>query len=97
MVTVITATNRPGNLTQVFADKYFQLLRKRGVEARHLRMEDLPESFGLKNIYDYHHPGLSKILDEYIIPAENWPFLYLSTMPGYPGFLRYFWMQLNHL
>jgi chromate reductase, NAD(P)H dehydrogenase (quinone) len=90
MVTVITATNRPNNTTQLFAEKYIELLEARGVDARHLSMEALPASFGLSNIYDYHHPEFFKLLEQFIIPADTLVVLIPEYNAGIPGVFKVF-------
>jgi chromate reductase, NAD(P)H dehydrogenase (quinone) len=90
MITIISATNRPGNITRIFADKYFQLLKIKGQEVKFFSMEDLPDSFGLKNIYDYHHPELYKLVEEFIIPAEKLVIFIPEYNAGIPGVFKVF-------
>ena len=85
MVTIISGTNRPGNSTKIFADKYFELIKERGVEVQLFSLEELPDDFGLKNIYDYHHAGFYNLVKKYIIPADKLLVLipeYNSSIPG---------------
>jgi chromate reductase, NAD(P)H dehydrogenase (quinone) len=90
MITLITATNRPGNNTRIFAEKYLELLKGRGEQALHFSMEDLPDSFGLKNIYDYHHPELYKIIEKFIIPASKLVVFIPEYNAGIPGVFKVF-------
>jgi chromate reductase, NAD(P)H dehydrogenase (quinone) len=90
MVTIISATNRPGNRTQIFAEKYFELVKEQGEEAKLFTLEMLPDSFTLKNIYDYHHPDLYKIIEEYIIPADKLIVLIPEYNAGIPGVFKVF-------
>jgi chromate reductase, NAD(P)H dehydrogenase (quinone) len=90
MITVITATNRKNNLTSVFALKYVELLKLRNVEAKYLSMENLPDSFNFKTMYEYHHPDLLKLLEEVIIPAEKLVILIPEYNAGIPGVFKTF-------
>jgi chromate reductase, NAD(P)H dehydrogenase (quinone) len=90
MITVISATNRVNNKTKIFAEKYFQLLQSKGVEANFFSLEDLPEDFTFKNIYDYHHPSLYAIIEKCIIPAEKLIFVVPEYNASFPGILKVF-------
>ncbi|HET6244375.1 MAG: NAD(P)H-dependent oxidoreductase [Bacteroidetes bacterium] len=90
MITIISATNRPGNSTKIFADKFFQLIKQRGVEAQMFSLEEIPDDFGLKNIYDYNHPGLSRLVEKYIIPANKLLVVVPEYNAGIPGVLKVF-------
>ncbi|MDQ3191584.1 MAG: NAD(P)H-dependent oxidoreductase [Bacteroidota bacterium] len=90
MITIISATNRPGNSTKIFAEKFFQLLMEKGVEAQLFSLEQIPDDFNLKNIYDYHHPGIYQLVEKYIIPAQKIIVLAPEYNGGIPGVLKVF-------
>jgi chromate reductase, NAD(P)H dehydrogenase (quinone) len=90
MITVITATNRKNNLSSVFAKKYAELLKIRVKDVKYLSMEDLPETFNFKTMYDYHHPDLMKLLEEFIIPAEKLVVFIPEYNAGIPGVFKTF-------
>jgi chromate reductase, NAD(P)H dehydrogenase (quinone) len=90
MVTVISATNRVGNKTKFFAEKYLNILQSKGEEALLFSLEDLPEDFNFNHIYDYHHPSLFKIIKKFIIPAQKLIFVAPEYNGGIPGILKVF-------
>ena len=90
MITVISATNRPDNHTVRFAQKYLELLKKRGVESQLFNLEELPDSFGLKSIYSYHHPELQLLIDKYLIPADKLVVVVPEYNGGIPGVFKVF-------
>lgn len=90
MITIISATNRPGNSTKIFAEKFLQLMTERGVEAQLFSLEEIPDDFGLKNIYDYHHAGLYNLVQKYILPANKLVVLVPEYNGGIPGVFKVF-------
>jgi len=90
MITIISATNRPNNLTMIFAKKYFQLLKNREIEVQLFSLEEMSANFNLKNIYDYHHPEIIKLITKYISPADKIVFVVPEYNSGIPGVFKVF-------
>jgi chromate reductase len=83
MITLITATNRPDNQTQLVAHAYKDLLAKRGLDFKYFSLQELPfgylklDSEKTKEELD----GLSELISTYISSADK----LIVISPEYQG------------
>lgn len=85
MITVISATNRPGNQTQKVALAYFQILKKMGQNVNYFSLEALPPHFIVSDLYGNRSEEFRNIIESYIIPASKFVVVapeYNGTFPG---------------
>lgn len=90
MVTVISGTNRPNNITRVFAKAYSDVLSSKGEEVRLLSLEELPTSFKVSNIFDFDNNGLQAIVETFIRPVEKIVVVVPEYNGSFPGIMKLF-------
>ncbi len=90
IITIINGTNRPGNITQIISKKYAQILESKGVNVNYFSLENLPDAFGLKNIYDSGSPLLKPIIQEFLQPVEKLVIVSPEYNGSFPGVLKVF-------
>lgn len=91
MITIISGTNRPNNVTSSIAKFYFNELSKRNSQVLFFNLENLPHNFLFENeIYGKKNTELDKIVSTYIDPAEKFVFISPEYNGGYPGILKGF-------
>lgn len=80
MITIISGTNRAGNLTRKIVFYYRDALRKMGEEAKVLLLEGLD--------LNRRTPQLKHIEDELLIPAEKFIFILPEYNGSFPGAIK---------
>lgn len=83
MITLINATNRPDNQTQLVADVYLDMLKTKGNEVRYLSMQDLPFEY-LKldsKKTEEEKNGMAELIQKYIAEADK----LIVISPEYQG------------
>lgn len=90
MVTVISATNRPGNKTVTFAREYYNLLLQKDKDALFFSLEELPADFSLFDIYGFEHFGMGLIVDKYLLPSDKLVIVMPEYNGGIPGVFKVF-------
>jgi len=93
MITVISATNRPGSNTAIFAKYYFQELKKKAkTEVKFLPFTELNEIKISSGMYDAEtqHEKIRKIQDEFILPADRFVIVSPEYNGSVTGILKYF-------
>jgi NAD(P)H-dependent FMN reductase len=80
MITIISGTNRAGNLTRKVVFYYRDALRKMGEEAKVLLLEGLD--------LNKRTPELRNIEDEMLIPAEKFIFILPEYNGSFPGAIK---------
>ena len=93
MITVISGSNRPGNLTKPFAEKIHEILdKKTRQKIRFLDLEKLTGEIINSEMYDgeVQSPGIIKIQDEMIMPSEKLVFVMPEYNGSYPGIVKVF-------
>lgn len=86
MITVISGTNRNGNVSVRIAASVVELLTNMGEDAQLLDLQKLPRDFVFHNdVYGNADPGMSAIAEQFISTAEKFVFVvpeYNGSMPG---------------
>ncbi|MBL0048013.1 MAG: NAD(P)H-dependent oxidoreductase [Bacteroidetes bacterium] len=83
MITLINATNRPDNQTQIVARAYLDVLEARGLEVKYFSLQNLPFEF-LKLDSEKtaaEKAGMAAIIQEYIASADK----IIVVSPEYQG------------
>ena len=90
MITILSASNRSGNLTAYFTRKCEELLGLRGEGLNVLYLDELPESINLKTMYDFESSDFTDYSKKYIESSDK----FLVVVPEYngsiPGILKLF-------
>jgi len=83
MITLINATNRPDNQTQLVAKAYKDLLEARGLEVQYFSMEQLPFNYLKLDVEKSAEEknGLAQIIATYIASADK----LIVVSPEYQG------------
>lgn len=93
MITVIAGTNRKGSATSHFA-KYVhaQLEKESQEEVKLLDLQDLPHDWFHNLMYsaDQQSASLTKVQDEFILPADKFVFIIPEYNGGFPGVIKLF-------
>ncbi|MDN5286350.1 MAG: NAD(P)H-dependent oxidoreductase [Mucilaginibacter sp.] len=87
MITIISATNRPGSHTFKLAQYYQQKLREKGTEAGILSLTDLPPNLLQSNLYGKRSPDFEPIQD-IITRTDKFIFIIPEYNGSFPGVLK---------
>lgn len=93
MITVIASTNRNNSEAFRFAQHAHNTLQEKGAESCLLNLADLPSEMFHPDMYvspEHQNEELSRIQDEYILPAEKFLFVIPEYNGGVPGALKLF-------
>lgn len=90
MITIISASNRDGNLTQNFAKFCQKLIQEKGQEVQLFCLNDLPLRIDLAEVYNYETSIFAEIAKHYIIPADKLYFVIPEYNGSIPGILKLF-------
>ncbi|MEL6717380.1 MAG: NAD(P)H-dependent oxidoreductase [Bacteroidota bacterium] len=91
MITVISGTNNNGNKTSIFAQHTFEVLKSKTSETvKFLDLEHIPHDYFSPEMYDRQAASITKIQDEYIIPAEKFYIISPEYNGGISGALKLF-------
>ncbi|MCB0564089.1 MAG: NAD(P)H-dependent oxidoreductase [Phaeodactylibacter sp.] len=91
MITVISGTNRSNSECLKFATLYFEMLRESTEEeVRLLALEHLPYDWFHSEMYTRQAESLTRIQDEYILPATKFVFVIPEYNGGFPGSVKLF-------
>ncbi|MDB5117063.1 MAG: NAD(P)H-dependent oxidoreductase [Mucilaginibacter sp.] len=89
MITIISATNRPGSSTLKVAKYYQKKLREKGVEAGLLSLMELPGNIIETDMYGKRSAGFQKIQD-IITATDKFLFIIPEYNGSFPGILKLF-------
>lgn len=93
MITIINATNRPGNQSQ-FISKYCSEYLENQLDQKivYLTLEDLPNDIMHSDMYDGGKTSdkLVAIQDKYIIPSKKWLIISPEYNGSFPGVFKLF-------
>ena len=91
MVTVISGTNNKGNKTKIFAQYVYSRLKTKTDEVVHyLALDEITHDYFFPEMYKNQASSLSKLQDEYILPAQKFVILSPEYNGGIPGSLKLF-------
>ncbi len=90
MITIISASNRDGNLTQNFAKFCQKLLQEKGEEVQLFCLDDLPHRIDMAEVYNYKTSIFTEIAKHYIVPANKLYFVIPEYNGSIPGILKLF-------
>jgi len=90
MITIISASNREGNLTSFFASKCQEILNRHKVENRVYYLHDLPDTISLSSVYNYEDSIFKELGKELIVPASKLLFIVPEYNGSIPGILKLF-------
>ena len=93
MITLICGTNRNGNQTEQITNTIHQMLAQRSdTLVKVLKLTELPIDFIHPGMYtnDGQTASISKIQEEYMLPANKFWFVFPEYNGGVPGILKLF-------
>jgi len=90
MILILSASNREGNLTTLFAQQCKALLDEKGVENRLFSLSQLPEELVLQSVYQYDTSVFNKWSQELIQACEKILFIVPEYNGSMPGILKLF-------
>lgn len=89
MITIISATNRPGSHTLKLAQYYQQKLREKGTKAGLLSLAELPANLIQTDLYGKRSPEFMPIQD-IITQTDKFLFVIPEYNGSFPGVLKVF-------
>ncbi|MVN22106.1 NADPH-dependent FMN reductase [Mucilaginibacter arboris] len=89
MLTIIAGTNRPGSSTLKLAVYYQKKLNEKGVEAKVLSLEELPDNLLKTDLYGKRSEGF-KPLQKLVNASEKFIFIIPEYNGSFPGVLKAF-------
>lgn len=95
MITIISASNRKGNLTSYFSNYCKSFFEQNSVEYNYFSLHDLPDQISLASVYEYEYSHFSRLAKEYILPASKLLFLIPEYNGSIPGILK-LWLDGTH-
>ncbi|MCB9081366.1 MAG: NAD(P)H-dependent oxidoreductase [Lewinellaceae bacterium] len=93
MITIISGTNRRDSLGAKVARQYAEMLRERTTEeVKLLALEEVPHDWFHAEMYAAagQSPTITKIQDEYILPAEKIVYVISEYNGSFPGVVKLF-------
>jgi NAD(P)H-dependent FMN reductase len=90
MILILSASNREGNLTALFAQKCKSLLDEKGVDNRLFSLSQLPEELILQSVYEYDTSVFSQWSKELLQKATKVLFIVPEYNGSIPGILKLF-------
>lgn len=87
MIGVITATNRPNSISQIFSDTYYNKLISKNIDVLQFNLTSLPYDMFHPEMYSGHgmSDSLKEIQEKYIFPVQKFVIVvpeYNGTFPG---------------
>lgn len=90
MITIISATNRPGSNSLKIARLYSQIIKKQGVKSVILSLEKVPVDIAFNELFSRRSDEFQKLLDSYIIPSQKYVIIAPEYNGSFPGILKTF-------
>lgn len=90
MITIISASNREGNLTSSFSGYCKEMINGVEQDCKYFNLSDLPDQVSLKSVYEYETSYFEKIALEFIHPADKFLFVIPEYNGSFPGILKLF-------
>ncbi len=89
-ITVISASNREDNRSQVFAELCAELLENQGVETQVYSLQNMPDVLSGLGMYDYENSPINEIVEKYLQPVNKVVFVIPEYNGSFPGILKLF-------
>jgi NAD(P)H-dependent FMN reductase len=90
MISIISASNREGNLTALFASKCKQFLDEKGIDNQLFTLNELPKELSLQSVYEYQSSVFNQWSEKLIKPAQKLLFIVPEYNGSIPGILKLF-------
>lgn len=90
MITIISGSNRRGNLTSIFAKHCLAALKDMNLEANLFSLDEIPNGEELALIYDFEHSAFAKTGRELIKQSDKLLFIAPEYNGSIPGILKLF-------
>jgi chromate reductase len=93
MITIIASSNRKGSEAGRFAQLFFDITQeKTNEEVKLLMLEEIPHDWFHPDMYGKNGqtPSLTRIQDEFMVPADKFLFVVPEYNGGFPGALKLF-------
>jgi chromate reductase, NAD(P)H dehydrogenase (quinone) len=86
---IISGTNRKGALTQIVANKYFELLSQtEQTETKLFSLENLPKDLAFSETFGQRSPEFDTFINENITWADKYVFLIPEYNGSFPGIMK---------
>jgi len=95
MLTIISASNRKGNLTSFYSIYCKQFLEKKKIPFAFFSLQDIPDKVSLKTVYEYDTSYFKRMALKYLEPAEKLLFIIPEYNGSIPGILK-LWIDGVH-
>lgn len=96
MITVISATNRPNNVTEKVAEAYYNLLKENEPNALFFSLKELPEQLNIHALYARANNQLTPFAEKYINNAQKLVIITPEYNGTFTGILKLFLDTLPH-
>lgn len=96
MITVISATNRPNNVTEKVALAYYNLLQQKEANALFFNFKELPAQLDLHQLYNRGNNQLTPFAEKYINNAQKLVIITPEYNGSFTGILKLFLDTLPH-
>lgn len=91
MITIISGTNRPQNLSIKVASAIAELLTTMNEEVQVLDLQKLPKDFAYKNdVFGNPDPGFTAIAEQFVANADKFIFVVPEYNGSFPGICKTF-------
>ncbi len=91
MITIISGTNRPENVSLRVSAAIAELLTSMEIDAQVLDLQKLPKDFVFRNdVFGNPDPGFSAIVDQFISTADRFVFVVPEYNGSFPGVCKAF-------
>jgi chromate reductase len=91
VITIVSGTNRPENVTLRVALLVRELLTAMNIESQVLDLQKLPRDFAYKNdVFGNADPGFSAIVQQFVLNADRFVFVVPEYNGSFPGVCKTF-------
>jgi len=91
VITIISGTNRPENVSLRVAGAIMELLTSMDIEVQLLDLQKLPRDFAFRNdVFGNPDPGFTAIAEQFIVNAEKFIFVVPEYNGSFPGVCKTF-------
>jgi len=91
VITIISGTNRPENVSSRIAGAVLELLTRMNIDAQLLDLQKLPRDFAFRNdVFGNPDPGFSAIAEQFVTNADKFIFVVPEYNGSFPGIAKTF-------